>query len=219
VDALTEFKDRVRRAENTPPLDDVIHVCEFTGFTDSEWQAPGCMLHPSAPGNQGIDFRGICHYGSMACKTFFCPAWEESDPRRLHVVLKSIDDWHLYGLVVTDPDFVRSLFGLLEESLGGRVDERSLLQPPAARIFKEMISWKDSWPLKGDSHVRRSRYYFTRRSTESECDRNAYVDRLLDSLEFTFGTDSGRNGAQRLIEETVDRLTTACRAQGQAGTG
>ncbi|MEW6351586.1 MAG: hypothetical protein AB1646_21250 [Thermodesulfobacteriota bacterium] len=118
-DAIAEFAVRVREQEAVTPLDPVIHVCEFVGFTDAAWRAPGCMLHPTAPGNRGVDFRGLCHYGSMACKGFFCPATEELEAYQAEIVIELIDDWHLYGLVATDVDYVKSVFRLVEMHIRG----------------------------------------------------------------------------------------------------
>ncbi len=119
-DAIAEFAAQVSERERVTPLDPVIHVCEFVGFVDSHWRSPGCLLHPSAPGNRGIDLRGLCHYGSMACKGFFCPATEQLEAYQTAILVELIDDWQLYGLVVTDVDYVKSVFRLVEGYLRGQ---------------------------------------------------------------------------------------------------
>lgn len=80
AEAILEFAEYIRQVEAELPLDGEIHACEFAGFLDPGFRSVGCMLHPAAPGNDGIDHRGLCHYGSMACKAFFCPAWNEVLP-------------------------------------------------------------------------------------------------------------------------------------------
>ncbi|MEJ2717206.1 MAG: hypothetical protein P8182_08715 [Deltaproteobacteria bacterium] len=143
VEAILEYQALIRTAETEPPLDEAIHVCEFTGFVDSDNRVPGCLLHPSECGNCGVDLRGLCHYGSMACKAFFCPAWEHSDLPLLRLVSRLVDDWHLYGLVITDIDFVQALFGLIRHFLGEPVDPHRLIKGPGREIFTEMLCWKD----------------------------------------------------------------------------
>ncbi len=120
--AIEDYQMWVRANEAEGPLDEAIHVCEFAGFLDPQQRIVGCQLHPTGTGNQGVDLRGLCYYGSMACKSFFCPAWEEIPLRLRDMVCLLIDDWHVYGLVITDVDFVRSLFGLLEDRIEAELD-------------------------------------------------------------------------------------------------
>jgi hypothetical protein len=209
VDALVQFEALIRESGTTSPLDDAIHVCEFTGFLDEASRIVGCMLHPSSPGNRGIDLRGLCHYGSMACKSFFCPAWEELDPRHRGILLDAIDDWHLYGLVITDVDFVRSLFGLLEERLGEALEPVRLSSGPALRIFKQMLSWKDSWPFGQSSSMRKSRYYFKGSCLHRGNAYEAQCTRLLDTIRFTFGLEDDMPGAKDFVRETVEDFVSA----------
>jgi hypothetical protein len=185
-DALQEFKDTIRDMEAVSPLDNVIYVCEFTGFPDADRNVVGCMLHPSSAGNNGIDLRGMCHYGSMACKTFFCPAWDEVSGKRLRILLDAIEDWYLYGLVVTDVDFVDAIFGLLEDVVGGPLDPDTLLIGRAGDVFREMLSWKNTWPFRGDSTVRRSRYYCKREASETTSNSDNHIKTLTEILRFTF---------------------------------
>ncbi len=209
VRALEAFQAAINCQETAPPLDAAIHVCEFTGFLDLDQRIVGCLLHPSAPGNSGVDLRGLCYYGSMACKSFFCPSWSEVTALKRRILLDVLDDWHLYGLVMTDPDFIRSLFGLLEFSLGKPVDPKRLLQGEAADIFKSMLAWKDSWPFNVSSNMRKSRYYFrTTRADlpmdDAECKRN-----LLESLQLTFGLGSLRQEAADFVQQQVEEFASA----------
>ncbi len=148
-DSIAEFATRVREREAITPLDPVIHVCEFVGFVDSSRRSPGCMLHPSAPGNRGIDLRGLCHYGSMACRGFFCPATEELEPYQTAILVELIDDWHLYGLVVTDVDYVRSVFRLVEWFMrnGGHPHAVSSEGPASCSTF---LGTQDASPIDPD---------------------------------------------------------------------
>ncbi len=71
MNSILEFKQWVQQFQAVAPLDPDIHVCEFIGFLDPGYKTVGCLLHPSVPGNNNNDFRGLCYYGSMACKSFF----------------------------------------------------------------------------------------------------------------------------------------------------
>jgi hypothetical protein len=209
AEALQNFESVIRESGAVCGLDDAIHVCEFTGFLDEALGIVGCMLHPSSPGNRGIDLRGLCHYGSMACKTFFCPAWEEIDLRHRGILVDTIDDWHLYGLVITDVDFVGSLFGLIEERLGELLDPERLSSGPALGIFKQMLSWKDSWPFSHSSSIRKSRYYFKRSGLPHGHGHEAHCARLLDAIRFTFGIEDEMAGAEPFLRKRVEYFVSA----------
>ncbi|MFH1115297.1 MAG: hypothetical protein V1792_15410 [Pseudomonadota bacterium] len=210
-DALSGFECEVRAREKTPPHDEAIHVCEFTGFVDAERRSVGCMLHPSAPGNEGIDLRGMCHYGSMACKSFYCPAWNELSLVRAQIITETVPDWHLYGLVITDADFVCSLFELLEERLDAPVDQTFVKCEPARSAFLEMLKWKDSRFLCGDSTVRLrlGRYYISVSASRESAPGCGPMDRILNSLRFTFGNAVLAPGAETVVSRGIDGFVRA----------
>ncbi|MGO9568951.1 MAG: hypothetical protein ACLP5H_15555 [Desulfomonilaceae bacterium] len=207
--ALEKFETFIRESGAMSCVDDAIHVCEFTGFLDEAFRVVGCMLHPRSPGNHGTDLRGLCHYGSMACKTFFCPAWDELDPRCRSILLDTIDDWYLYGLIITDVDFVRSLFGLVEEGLGKQIEPGPLSSGPALRIFKQMLSWKDSWPFGGLSSMRKSRYYFKGSCLPRGNTYEAHFTRLLSTIRFTFDIEDAMDDADRFVGQMVEDFVSA----------
>jgi hypothetical protein len=68
ADALVDYADSVNLESGIVALDDMIHACEFARFVDESYSNVGCMLHHVAPGNNGIDFRGLCYYGSISGK-------------------------------------------------------------------------------------------------------------------------------------------------------
>ena len=206
--AIQEFGELIQRTEAAPALDEAIHSCEFTGFVDPEFTSVGCMLHPTAAENYGIDFRGLCHYGSMACKAFFCPAWTEVLSRHLTILSDVIDDWHLWGLVATDVDYLSALFGLVEGSLGEPADLLLQSDSRPREIFTRMLAWKDSWPMRGTSTLRRSRYYCKGSFGEST-DVDQSIEVMLECLRFTFDTKFSQDGGRDLIRRTLDELIMA----------
>jgi len=209
VEALIRFQSTIRAIEIDSPLDPSIYVCEFTGFVDKDRFTPGCLLHPTAAGNGGIDLRGLCHYGSMACTSFYCPAWEELWAEERGVVLGLLDDWHLYGLVINDLDFVKSLFALLRLRVGSPLSEPRVLAGPAAEVVMEMLAWKVSWPWKGDSLIRASRYYCKRAPCADESNVAAHISGILAALGSTFGIETPMDGAQEFVEDALDRFAGA----------
>lgn len=208
-DAIHEYVTRICGTEDVRPYDVDIHVCEFTGFVDEQRRSVGCMLHPCAPGNEGIDLRGMCHYGSMACKSFYCPAWDDLPVRCKSIVCTIVEDWHLYGLVVTDVAFVLSLFELVEHRIGEQIDPYVLNGGPARDAFLTMLRWKDSRTLGGPNSVRLSPYFIQAPTLRTNDPAQGPMDRLLKSLCFTFAIPQCMTGAEELVLEHVEHFARA----------
>lgn len=207
-DALERFKTAIRESEAPLPLEDMIHVCEFTGFLDESETTVGCMLHPSAAGNGNIDLRGMCHYGSMACKAFYCPAWEELHPALRQIIAAAVDDWHLYGLVITDVDFVQSIFDFLRQAVGSPLEPTLVLSDQASPIFRRILSWKAEWTHSGGSLMRKSSYYLKAKTPGK--DQDEIVQRILECLNFTYGSEFDPPGARAAIRAELEALAGAC---------
>lgn len=211
-DAIEAFAARVREADAESPLDDAIHVCEFAGLVARSGTLVGCMLHPEAPGNGGVDLRGLCHYGSLACRSFYCPPCEELPRRYGEAVIELVDDWHLYGLVITDADFLIAVFGLVEHRLGRWLDPRLVRLSPARELMLNMLRWKDNWPLQASSSLRRSRYYFKASIGGIGDDPARLMAVLLDALAFTYDVRWDLEDAERMVTDHADRFVEAYRS-------
>jgi hypothetical protein len=114
------------------------------------------MLHPTFAPNRGIDYRGMCHYGSMACKAFFCPAWTLIPAEWRSILADAIPDSRLWGLAAVDVDFVHCLFALIGMHAGRPMD-RSLADELGPDRLRALLGWKDSAPK--DVTLRMSRYH------------------------------------------------------------
>ncbi len=192
-------------------LDPEIHVCEYAGFVDDSYSTVGCMLHPNAPGNKGIDFRGLCHYGSMACKSFFCPASSETHETCVIIANRLITDWHLYGLVCTDINYMTAIFALTEMILELPIETEVILGPKPSAILMELLSWKTSWAFAEKSLTRRSAYYFKR--FDQPNDESGLVNNIVDSLCFTFDCLVSSNEANAMVRRRVMALADSCKQE------
>ncbi len=204
VEAMVNFKDLIASSSPLEALDREIHVCEFMGFLDSSERIVGCMLHPTSSGNFGVDFRGLCHYGAMACKSFYCPAWTELPARIKSIVADLAPDWRTYGLIITDTSFLLSLFELIEIQTSADLTLDSLRPPVLRQILTEILMLKDCWPLPQEPRMRKSNYYF-----KSKSKKGSMVDLYevaLGSLGFTYGLDL--QGAQNvsLLSNRINRF-------------
>jgi hypothetical protein len=110
VTAIQQFSDNTLSQEQSEQLDPDFYSCEFVGFLDPAENLVGCMLHPLAEGNRGIDWRGLSFHGAMACRGFLCRSFRELTSSEKRVVLGTIQDWYLYGLVISDAEYAKSFF-------------------------------------------------------------------------------------------------------------
>jgi hypothetical protein len=200
-DSIIDFKENRRRIENNKTVDPDIYVCEFVGFTDEARSAVGCMLHPRAAGNNGNDYRGLCHYGSMACKSFFCPSCEHLPEKYANLIIEMVDDWHLYGLLITDIAFVCGLFGILERKIGRLPRAEELIASGSAPLLKEMFEWKNNWLFSRLSTIRWNRYYLKADSRGPD----AYAD-ITAILAETYNAELGEQAAERFIRAKIDEF-------------
>lgn len=206
IDEISDFGLSSRPSLSSLQVDPDIHVCEYAGFLDDSYCRVGCMLHPDFQENNGIDFRGLCFYGSMACKGFFCPASAETEGKYSGLVNDLVSDWHLYGLLAVDISYLNALFGLLEMMLDGCVDTGLLMRQRPAKLLSRTFAWKTSWPFGEKSSKRRSAYYFKR--SDQAVDEAGLVRSVVDSLCFTFdilvntkeASDWVRLGIRELVE-------------------
>lgn len=204
VDAISDFSEASRTGLGIRQWDPEIHVCEYTGFVDDSCKTVGCMLHPQAPGNNGIDFRGLCYYGSMACKAFLCPAASEIDETYVTIVNRLITDWHLYGLVATDINFLNALFALIEMMVEGPIAAEAMLGAEPSGMLMKVLAWKTSWPFAEKSAKRRSSYYLIR--SDQPKDEAGLVNNIVDCLCFTFDFCVGSNEAHAMVRRRIHAL-------------
>ena len=88
-------------------------------------------------GNNGTDWRGLSYHGAMACKGFFCRSYRELSRAEKMFVLGAIKDWYLYGLVISDVDYVKRLLRFVEKRLDGRSVHPRFLTDPVVELVQE----------------------------------------------------------------------------------
>jgi hypothetical protein len=136
VEAILSFSETNRLKEKSQLLDPDFYCCEFVGFLNEEETLVGCMLHPLARGNGGTDWRGLSFHGAMACQGFFCRAYRELSPFQKEIILSAVNDWYLYGLLISDADFIHTFFRLVEEY---SIEPATLLAVPALKLLDEFF--------------------------------------------------------------------------------
>ena len=137
---------------------EVIYCCEYLGFLDNEEKKVGCLLHLEQ--NSGLDLRSCSFYGQELCAGHFCPSHHFIPQSQSQILIKIIDDWYLYGLVLTDIDLVTTYFRLLADRLGGELKPEVFDNVSLKNIVLEYFDWKLTWPFRSQETNRLGKYYF-----------------------------------------------------------
>ncbi len=145
-------------AEDIKKRYEVIHCCEYLGFLDKDEKKVGCMLHPMQ--NLGIDLRGCSFYGQELCAGHLCPSHYFIPHSQNQILIKIIDDWYLYGLVLTDIDLVTQYFRLIADRVGEELKPERFDNDHLKNIALEYFGWKITWPFRSQETNRLGKYYF-----------------------------------------------------------
>lgn len=123
------------------------HHCPYVGLIGPELSKVGCLLHPMAEGNKGIDFRGLSYYGGMACRIYFCPSSKKLPERIKKITLACFDDWYTYGLIITEHEFLAAVFYEIETRLGTQIHLEMLSSDTLSKIYR-LLTLKLNWPFR-----------------------------------------------------------------------
>jgi hypothetical protein len=161
VAGIDDFKARVENDEaQSRPFPD-FHHCPFLGMIEDAGRHVGCLLHPMAKGNGGIDWRGLSYYGGMACRTYFCPGVRRLPVRWLTAVRRSMVHWYLHGLIVTERRLLAAFFEELERRIGEPIDAADFSPDgEAARQFRTFAALKLDWPFRRSGAPGVCNYFF-----------------------------------------------------------
>lgn len=185
MDAILDFAVRTESEEcQQRPYPD-FHHCPYIGLIGKDRSRVGCLLHPLGGGNAGVDWRGLSHYGGMACRVYFCPATRALEPRYKKVLRLVLQDWHTFGLIATERHLVAALLGVLETRLARFIDPGAVAESPAqCEALADLLRIKIDWP-----HRRRSRHL---------C-HDFFADRMRLPQPAAVRGDNGRDGAYSVI--------------------
>ena len=131
-----------QRARELPvPLFPSVRICPMLGFLGPTERRVGCLAHPLVTG--GEDLRSCGAYGPMTCQAFLCPSHRSLCEEEAALVAQATGDYYLYGLVVTDADFLRAVLDALEALAGRRPAPPDLAHPRFRRALRAILSLKE----------------------------------------------------------------------------
>jgi len=191
-----------------------IYNCEFLGFLDKEEKRVGCLLHPSV--NNGRDLRDSSFYGPGLCAAHMCPSHEHLTETEKLFVIGALEDWYLYGLVITDIDLVKEFSTHARDRLGDVIRPECLHDEGVRAALRAFFELKLGWRF-ASAEPRLGKYYFTH--SEYRVARIDYekrwkikpsrFDRILVSLSSEFQTEAELREAEAVIEEKLGRFVQA----------
>jgi hypothetical protein len=214
IDAIDAFRVETERREQCarPYLD--FYACPFLGLIGAHGSRPGCLLHPLADGNGGIDYRGLSFYGGLACRDYFCPTYRNLPAAHKEIVKAVCTDWHLYGLVVTEERLLAALFGQIERRLGRPLTPPEInASPPARDALRELFGVKIDWPYHGPGWKGPGNYFFNDGlylpapiDYERINTRASVHDAILRELFSVFESAAQLAAAEARIEDLLSRV-------------
>jgi hypothetical protein len=195
-------------------LYETIYNCEFLGFIDKHEQRVGCLLHPN--GNNGRDLRRISFYGADLCREHLCPSHEKLTTAEKAVVMRLVNDWYLYGLLITDIDLVKSYLGHIQNGVGEEFDPHKLNTNSALALgMQSFFSWKEQWPYRRNEALRFGKYYFVEAEyhiAQIEYDRLGLKPSLYDAIFLSLASEFEKkdevSAAEKMVRENIDKVIT-----------
>ena len=219
ANAICEFGRQVASSQTGDRPWDDFHHCPFIGLIGDCRQRVGCLLHPLAQGNEGIDYRGLSYYGGMACRRYFCPSYRNLAPVTKKFVRRLAGNWYEYGLVVTESLLLGALVSAIETRLSvplplDRVADSD--SPAVVRAMREVLFLKMHWPYRRGTAEALCHYFFSdRRYVRGPVDysmsgRHPSVwDTIFKELNSGFQTADELRGAERRLEDLLRQAAKA----------
>jgi hypothetical protein len=106
----------------------------------------------------------LCHPGNgkscAACCGHFCLSYYYLTHSEQELVSYCLNDWYLYGLVITDIDFVKGYCEALSNRLGETVNRRHIRNEHMMAMVEAFFRWKLNWPFRSCAPDRFGKYRF-----------------------------------------------------------
>jgi hypothetical protein len=214
ADGIDDFRISMERREagERPYVD--FYACPFLGLIGTNGQRVGCLLHPMADGNGGIDYRGLSFYGGLACRDYFCPSYRTLSASHKEIVKAVCTDWHLYGLVITEDRLLSAFFGEIEKRLRRPLSTADVLPHASSRkAVLEFLALKLNWPYRIPDAKGPGNYFFNDGLYPKPPIDYARLgaapsalDPILHELSSGFSRPAALNQAEALIESLLGRI-------------
>lgn len=216
-DEIYEFQRKNKGPHRLSRPFSQFHHCPFLGLIGGKKSRVGCLLHPAATGNNGVDYRSLSWYGEQACRTYFCPSTQQLPTVYQSILIQAIDDWYVFGLIVTEHALLTAYFKEVESRLGRQVTESDYTQNIGARdALREFAELKSKWLYRRDDSPGPCNFFFENglypraevfRATPDI--RQSPYEKILRELESGFASAKELDAADQLLEDLISRTVRA----------
>jgi hypothetical protein len=131
-------------------------------------------------------------------------------------VIAVLNDWYLYGLVITDIDLVKEFFHHTQTCLGESIRLERFENEGVRNTLKDFLGLKEDWPYVSAEN-RLGKYYFSH--SEYQIARIEYekkwgikpsrFDKILVSLSSEFSSLEDVRRAEGILEEKIQNFVKA----------
>jgi len=210
-DGIYQFQRSIERSENQKRPYPDFHHCAFIGLIGSNHSRVGCLLHPEADGNDGVDFRGLSWYGGLACRSYFCPTYRQLPARIKIAVREAAPDWFLWGLIITEVGMLACLFNEIEHRLKRQVRAGDFLTHTNWRLaLLRFFELKTDWPFRSCSAPGPGNYFFEDGQYPcppvhypGSCAGRSPFNDIFRALRSSFDSRASLEAAETLIESIL----------------
>jgi len=205
------YREKISELFSQSKLFETIYNCEFLGFVDEKRKRVGCLLHPMV--NNGEDLRDKSFYGKELCASHECPSYTYLTEEEKKAVIYGSDNWYIYGLVITDIDFVKEYFRIINNTLGETINPERIKQPDLKRIISDYFNLKEEWEFRS-GEKRFGKYFFSYAEyhiAKIEYQKKLGIkgspfDKILVSLGSEFNSVDELHKAELIIQASIDRF-------------
>jgi len=216
MDSILAFQEEIEAGGLQKRPFPEFHHCPYIGFVGTKRLRVGCMLHPLADGNKGIDFRGLSFYGGMACRVYFCPSYYHMPRVLKEIVRETAKDWYLYGLVITETKMLSTFFKEVEKRLNQPITRKDILEnEKCIETVREFLELKLHWPFRPHPFTGLGNYFFGDQlyptasiNYEAIGETTSRYDTILRKLESYFNSVDELRRAENLLDGLIDKLAS-----------
>ncbi|KAF0123445.1 MAG: cytoplasmic protein [bacterium] len=215
-ESFDTYREKVSELFPQSKLFETIYNCEFLGFVDEKRERIGCLLHPMV--NNGEDLRGNSFYGKELCASHQCPSYTYLTESEKKAVIYGSDDWYLYGLVITDIDFVKEYFRIINNTLGETINPERIKRPDLKGIISDYFRLKEEWEFRskkkrfGKYCFSYAEYHIAKIEYQKKLGiKGSSFDKILVSLGSEFNSADELHRAEVIIQASIDRFIDAYR--------
>ena len=211
ADDIVNFENTIMSLESQKRPYRDFHHCAFIGLIGVNRSRVGCLLHPEAVGNNGIDFRGLSWYGGMACRSYFCPTHRQLPARYKIALHEAAPNWHLYGLMITEVKLLSCFLTAIEIRLNRKLQRGDVLNHPGwHESLQSFFQLKIHWPFRSSDSPGLANYFFE--DGQYICPPVEYpggragfspYDKIFQRLHSTFESQKALEEAEDYIEQLL----------------